>query len=73
MCIRDRDTPLELIELLAPDVLVKGADYDPEETDSSHKKYIVGSDFVRKNGGSVKVIELEPGFSTTSIVAKLKK
>ncbi len=68
----DANTPQELIEMFNPDVLVKGADYDPNETDSKSKKYIVGSDFVRKNNGSVQVVDLEDGFSTTSIVEKLK-
>lgn len=70
--IFNSDTPIELIELLNPDVLVKGADYDPEETDPASKKYIVGSDFIRENKGSVQVVALEDGFSTTSIVKKLK-
>jgi rfaE bifunctional protein nucleotidyltransferase chain/domain len=69
----NEDTPFTVIEKLNPDVLVKGADYDPNETDSSSKKYIVGSDIVRKNGGEVKVISLVDGFSTTGIVNKLKK
>lgn len=68
----DGDTPEELIQLLIPDVLVKGADYDPNETDKNSKKYIVGSDFVHSHGGKVAVIELEAGFSTTGIVKKLK-
>ena len=38
----DEDTPLELIELLRPDVLVKGGDYDQLEEYKSAKKYIVG-------------------------------
>lgn len=71
--IFDSKTPLDLIEFLQPDVLVKGADYDPEEIDVLSKKYIVGSDFVKKHNGSVKVVELEAGFSTTSIIEKLKK
>ncbi len=71
--IFDAETPKEIIEFLNPDVLVKGADYDANETDPNSKKYIVGSDFVRKNGGSVQVIELEAGFSTTSIIEKMKK
>lgn len=70
--IFNADTPLELIRLFQPDVLAKGADYDPEETDPSGKKYIVGSDLVRQNGGQVKTVDLEDGFSTTSIVNKLK-
>ena len=68
----DGDTPEELIQLLSPDVLVKGADYDPNETDKNSKKYIVGSEFVHSHGGKVAVIELEAGFSTTGIVKKLK-
>ncbi len=66
------DTPEKLIKELTPDVLVKGADYDPYETDKNSKKYIVGSDIVRAHGGDVAVIDLEEGFSTTGIVKKLK-
>lgn len=69
----DDDTPIDLIQLLVPDVLMKGADYDPEEKDTSSKKYIVGSDVVRNAGGTVKAIPLVEGFSTTSIISKLKK
>ena len=68
----DKQTPLELIEYLTPDILVKGADYDANEIDPTSKKYIVGSDHVLKNGGKVSVIELEDGFSTTNLVKKLK-
>jgi len=68
----DNDTPLEIIKLLEPDILVKGADYDPQETDKSSKKYIVGSDIVQAYGGDVKVVELVDGFSTTNIVNRLK-
>ncbi len=71
--IFDAETPKEIIEFLNPDVLVKGADYDANETDPNSKKYIVGSDFVRKNNGIVQVVELEQGFSTTSIIEKMKK
>jgi D-glycero-beta-D-manno-heptose 1-phosphate adenylyltransferase len=67
------DTPMELIQELNPDILVKGADYDPNETNPNAKKYIVGSDFVRKNGGVVQVIDLVDGYSTTNIVKKLKQ
>ncbi|MES2588507.1 MAG: adenylyltransferase/cytidyltransferase family protein [Bacteroidota bacterium] len=67
------ETPLEEITQISPQILVKGADYDPEMRDSSNKKYIVGSDFVLKNGGEVKVVELEAGFSTSSIIEKIKK
>ncbi len=64
--------PLKLIETLIPNVLVKGGDYDPNETDTSSKKYIVGSDVVRKNGGDVCIIDLVEGYSTTSILQKIK-
>ncbi|MFA7274281.1 MAG: adenylyltransferase/cytidyltransferase family protein [Crocinitomicaceae bacterium] len=64
------ETPLEMILQLQPSVLVKGADYDPNETDQSNKKYIVGSEEVRKAGGSVAVIDLVAGFSTTAILSK---
>lgn len=65
-------TPLKVIEMLQPDVLVKGADYDPNETDTRSKKYIVGSDIVKKNGGEVVAIQLVDGYSTTSIIEKSK-
>lgn len=68
----DTDTPLEIIQALKPDVLVKGADYDPSETDSSSKKYIVGSDIVNQYGGKVEAISLVDGFSTTGIINRLK-
>jgi rfaE bifunctional protein nucleotidyltransferase chain/domain len=66
------DTPEELINLLIPDILVKGADYDPNEKDKNSKKYIVGSEIVIAHGGKVSVIDLEEGFSTTGIVQKLR-
>ncbi len=59
-----QDTPLELIRLLQPDVLVKGGDYS-EET-------IVGAPDVRSRGGDVVVIPLTPGQSTTNIIRKLR-
>jgi rfaE bifunctional protein nucleotidyltransferase chain/domain len=69
----DEDTPLNLIEKIVPDVLVKGGDYDPAETNPSSKKYIVGREIVLKNNGKVEVIDLVQGYSTTSIIQKLKK
>lgn len=68
----DTDTPLELIESLKPNVLVKGGDYDAQETNPDSKKYIVGSSFVLKNDGKVSTIDLVDGFSTTSIISKMK-
>jgi len=67
----EEQTPQNVIDILIPDVLVKGADYDPDEKDSLSKKYIVGSDVVLKNGGQVVAIQLVEGFSTTSILNKL--
>ncbi len=60
----EQDTPLELIRLLEPDVLVKGGDY----TEAT----IVGAAEVRARGGTVVVIPLTPGQSTTSIIEKLR-
>jgi rfaE bifunctional protein nucleotidyltransferase chain/domain len=56
------DTPEKLIRLVKPDVLVKGADYKLDE--------IVGADFVKSLGGSVRRIRLTPGRSTTKIAKK---
>lgn len=60
----EEDTPLELIDALAPDVLVKGGDY----TEAT----IVGAESVKRRGGRVVVIPLTPGQSTTGIVEKLR-
>ena len=59
--IFDADTPAALIDLLVPDLLVKGADYRIED--------IVGADTVLKAGGRVVTAELVPGQSTTKLVA----
>lgn len=58
----DEDTPRELIAQLLPDVLVKGADW-------SH--FIAGREEVEAAGGKVLALPLEPGYSSTNIVAKL--
>lgn len=67
--IFDEDTPLELIRLLRPGILVKGGDYDPEAADGAG--YIVGSDIVRSYGGEVRTIPLVPGRSTSRLVGLL--
>lgn len=59
------DTPINLINTLLPDVLVKGADYSVEN--------IVGAKEVLENGGEVKTITLVEGFSTSSIIEKIRK
>lgn len=66
------DTPLEIIRKIQPDVLVKGGDYDPDESDPSSKTYMAGSDIVRARGGEVVVIPLVDGFSTTGIVRRMR-
>lgn len=71
--IFDEDTPKDLISFVAPDVLVKGADYDANEKDPASKKYIVGSDIVKAAGGEVKTLEYLEGYSTTIIEQKIKK
>lgn len=58
-------TPYELIKAIEPDILVKGADYKPED--------IVGYDIVKQKGGEIKTIEFLEGFSTTSIENKIIK
>ena len=69
--IFEEETPYELISFLQPDVLVKGADYDANETDPKSKKYIVGSDIVRSEGGEVKTLEFLEGYSTSAIEKKI--
>ena len=59
------DTPLELITALQPDILVKGGDYRLEE--------IVGREVVWARGGEVKVIPLVSGYSTTALLARIRK
>jgi len=60
----DQDTPLDLIALLAPDVLVKGADYTRDR--------IVGADLVESRGGRVVRVPVLAGFSSTAIVERLR-
>lgn len=69
----DEDTPLKCISAIKPSILVKGADYDPQETDEDSKRYIVGSKEVRTYGGQVSVVQLTEGFSTTALIDKIKK
>jgi D-glycero-beta-D-manno-heptose 1-phosphate adenylyltransferase len=63
--IFEEDTPLNLITTLLPDVLVKGGDYTLEQ--------IVGAKEVLANGGEVKIVPIVEGFSTTSIIEKMRK
>jgi len=66
-------TPLNLISKIKPDVLIKGGDYDASISDASDKKYIVGSDVIKQNGGKVEVIPFVKGYSTSKIEEKIKK
>ena len=60
----DEPTPYELIRLVQPDVLVKGADYKPED--------IVGYDLVTAKGGNVHTIPFVEGYSTTKIEQRIR-
>ena len=71
--IFQEDTPEKAIHLIAPEVLIKGGDYDAQEKNRQDKKYIVGSDFILQKGGKVLTIPFVEGFSTTGIIDKLKK
>ena len=61
----DEPTPLELIRLVQPDVLIKGADYKPEE--------IVGYDIVTARGGKVATVPLTSGYSTSNIEQRIRE
>jgi D-glycero-beta-D-manno-heptose 1-phosphate adenylyltransferase len=60
----DSDTPLDLICRVAPDILVKGGDWRPDQ--------IVGSEFVFKNGGKVMSLPFVEGYSTTNLEEKIR-
>ena len=62
--IFEEDTPLNLITALMPDILVKGADYAIEN--------IVGATEVTANGGEVRTIHFVEGYSSTSIIQKIR-
>lgn len=59
----EEDTPLDLIQLVQPDFLVKGGDWKPEQ--------IVGSDLVLARGGQVLSLPFVTGYSTTNIEQKI--
>ncbi|MGB3524651.1 MAG: D-glycero-beta-D-manno-heptose 1-phosphate adenylyltransferase [Flavobacteriales bacterium] len=62
--IFDQDTPLELIQAIHPDVLVKGGDWTVDK--------IVGGEYVKKYGGEVHSLPLVEGLSTTSLVDRIR-
>ena len=61
----DKDTPIDLIKLVQPDVLVKGKDYEGKE--------IVGAEVVKARGGQVVTIELTKGYSTSHTIELAQK
>ncbi len=61
----DEETPYNLIKMIQPDILVKGADYSIDQ--------IVGHDIVIGKGGQVVTLEFLPGFSTSAIERKIKE
>lgn len=56
-------TPLNIIKVIKPDILVKGGDWQ--------KKNIVGNEFVSAYGGKIKTIKFVKGYSTTQIIKKI--
>jgi len=61
----DEDDPHAIISDIQPDVLVKGADWSPDR--------IIGRDVVEARGGKVIRIAFAPGFSTTSMIERIKR
>jgi rfaE bifunctional protein nucleotidyltransferase chain/domain len=64
VAIFDEETPAEIIKRIEPDVLVKGADWGPDN--------IVGRDTVESRGGRVVRMDLSPGYSTTELIRKVR-
>jgi D-beta-D-heptose 7-phosphate kinase/D-beta-D-heptose 1-phosphate adenosyltransferase len=64
VCMFEDDTPLAILSLIKPDLLVKGADYTVET--------VVGAKEVESWGGKVALAELLPGHSTTATLARLR-
>ena len=60
----DEPTPLELIRVVRPDILVKGGDYRPEE--------VVGREVVEAHGGSVRIVPFHLGYSSSSLVRRIR-
>ena len=64
VAVFDEDTPHAIISALQPDVLVKGADWG--------ENAIVGRDVVEARGGRVVRVELSPGYSTSSLLGRIR-
>ncbi len=65
VCLFDDDTPLQMIQRIKPDVLVKGGDYNIDT--------IVGAKDVLAYGGKVEIIPFVQGYSTSGLIASIKK
>jgi D-beta-D-heptose 7-phosphate kinase/D-beta-D-heptose 1-phosphate adenosyltransferase len=65
VAIFDEDTPIKLITQIRPNVLVKGGDYTREQ--------VVGHEIVETHGGEVMLVDVLPGFSTTSLVNRARE
>lgn len=61
----DEETPLNLVKVIEPDVLVKGADYTPDK--------VVGKEEVERTGGRVELVTFLEGTSTTGIIKKIRE
>ena len=60
----DQDTPIDLIKMINPNVITKGGDYKTDQ--------VIGNDIVTQNNGEVVIIPLTQGYSTTSILEKIR-
>jgi D-beta-D-heptose 7-phosphate kinase/D-beta-D-heptose 1-phosphate adenosyltransferase len=60
----EEDTPIRLITQIKPSVLVKGGDYSRDQ--------VIGHEIVEAGGGEVLLVEVLPGFSTTSLVDRAR-
>jgi rfaE bifunctional protein nucleotidyltransferase chain/domain len=58
------DTPVELLKKIKPDIHVKGGDYSPDD--------LIEKKVIEENGGTIKILPLVNGYSTTGIIEKLK-
>ena len=61
----EEETPLQLIKLILPNVLVKGGDYNPET--------IVGAEILKKTGGEVRIVPLLYGYSSSVYIERIKQ
>ena len=60
----DQDTPIDLIKMINPNIITKGGDYNTDQ--------VIGNDIDTQNDGEVVIIPLTQGYSTTSILEKIK-